>query len=96
MRDDHQNSITLFFNEGCQEDNEVNWNLPLRFDELEVEELQASVLEACGVVQGFQQFLTQEEWPHSPQELRTILFEERGVYVCFQGDHFHSLNSTSR
>jgi len=28
--------------------------------------------------------------------LRTILFEERGIDVYFQGDHFHSLNSTSR
>jgi len=28
--------------------------------------------------------------------LRTILFEERGIDVYFQGDHFHSLNSTSK
>jgi len=28
--------------------------------------------------------------------LRTILFEERGIDVYFKGDHFHSLNSTSR
>ena len=74
----------------------INWNLTPRFDEHEVDELQASELEPCGVVQGFEQFLTQEEWPHSPQELRTILFKERGINVYFQGNHFHPLNSTSR
>ena len=40
--------------------------------------------------------MTQEEWPHSPQELRTILFEEGGIDVYFQGTHFHPLNPTSR
>jgi len=42
----------LVFNEGFHEDNEVNWNLPPRFDEHEVEELHLSDLEPCGVVNG--------------------------------------------
>jgi len=74
----------------------VNCDLPLIFDELEIEELQVSDLELRGVVKGIKEFLSQEECPHSQQELRTILFKERGIDVYFQGDHFHSSISTSR
>ena len=51
--------------------------LPPGFDEHEVEELQVPDLEPCGLVEGFDQLLIQEECPHSQQELRTILFKER-------------------
>ena len=55
-----------------------------------------SDLELCGVVKGIEELLSQEECPHSQQELRTILFEERGIDAYFQGDYFHSPSSTLR
>ena len=85
----------LIFKEECHESHEVNCDLSLKFDELEIEELQVSHLEQCGVVEGIEELLCQEECPHLQQELRTILFEERGFDVYFQGCLFHSFNSTS-
>jgi len=73
----------------------VNWNLPLRFAEHEVEQLQVPNLEPYVVVEGFEKLMIQEECPYSKQELRIILFKERGFDVYFQGYHFHSFNSTS-
>ena len=73
----------------------MNCDLPPRFDELEIEELQLLHLEQCGVVAGIEEPLSQEECPHSQQELRTVLFEERAFDICFQGYYFHSFNSTS-
>jgi len=85
----------LIFKEECHENPEVNCNLLPRFDELEIGKLQVSDLEQCGVVEEIEELLSQEECPHSQQELRTILFEERGFDVYFQESHFHSFNSTS-
>ena len=73
----------------------MNCDPPPKFDELEIEELQVFDLEQCGVVEGIEELLSQEECPCLQQELRTILFEERGFDVYFQGYHFHSFNSTS-
>ena len=70
-------------------------NPPPKFDELEVEEPQASDLEPCEVVDEIEQLLCQEECPRLKQELRTVLFEERGFDVYFQGCVFHFFNSTS-
>ena len=71
----------LIFKRGCHEKHEANCDLPLRFDELEIEELQVPDLEQCGVVEGTEELLSQEECPHLQQELRTILLEERGFDV---------------
>ena len=73
----------------------ANCDLPPRFDELEIEELQVSGLEQFGVVEGIEEVLSQEECSHLQQELRTILFEERGFDVYIQGNHFDSFYSTS-
>ena len=70
-------------------------NPPPKFDELEVEEPQMSDFEPCEVIDEIEELLCQEEFPHLQQELRTILFEERGYDVHFQGCHFHSSSSTS-
>ena len=70
-------------------------NPPPKFDELEVEEPQVSDFEPCEVIDEIEELLCQEEFPHLQQELRTILFEERGYDVHFQGCHFHSSSSTS-
>ena len=51
----------LFFIRACHKNHEVNWNLPPRFDKLEVEELQVFDLEPCGVVQEFEPLLIQKE-----------------------------------
>jgi len=51
----------FFFIGACHENHEVNWNLPPRFDELEVEELQVLDLEPCGVVEEFEPPLIQKE-----------------------------------
>jgi len=85
----------LIVKERCDENHEVNCDLPPRFDELEIEECQVSELEECGVIGGIEELLSQEACPHSQQELRTILFKERGFDVYFQGYYFHSFNSTS-
>ena len=85
----------LIFKEGCHENHEVNCDPPPRFDELEIKELQVSDLEQCGVVEGIEELLSQEECPHLQQELGTILSEERGFDVYIQGYHFDSFNSTS-
>ena len=85
----------MIFKEGCHENDEVNCDLPLRFDKLEMEELQVSDLEQCRVADGIEELLSQEECPHFQQELRTIVLEERGFDVYFQGYHFHSFYSTS-
>ena len=42
----------LSFKEECHESHEENCNLPPKFYELEIEELQVSDLEQCGVVEG--------------------------------------------
>jgi len=55
----------LIFKEGCHENHEVNCDPPPRFDELEIEELQVSDLELCGVVKGIEELLSQEECPHA-------------------------------
>ena len=52
-------------------------------------------LEQCGVVEEIEEPLSQEECPHLQQELTTILSEEGGFDVYFQGYEFHSFNSTS-
>ena len=70
-------------------------DLPPKFDELEIDEHQVSDLEPCEVVDEIEGLLCQEECPHLQQELRTILFEERGFNVYFQGCLFHSFNLTS-
>ena len=70
-------------------------NPPPKFDELEVEEPQMSDFEPCEVIDEIEELLCQEEFPHLQQELRTILFEERGFDVYFQGCVFHFFNSTS-
>jgi len=75
----------------CHESQEVDWNLPPKFDE---QELQVFELEPSGVVEEFEPPLPQKESLHSQQELRTILFEERENDVYFQGVHFHSPDST--
>ena len=85
----------LIFNEESHESHNVNCDLPPKFDELEIEELQLSDLEQCWVVEGIKELLSQEECPHLKLEVRIILFEERGFDVYFQGCLFHSLNSTS-
>jgi len=54
-----------------------------------------SDLEPYEVVEVFEQLLIQEECPHSKQELRTIIFKEKGFDVYFQGCHFYPCNSTS-
>jgi len=71
----------------------VDWNLPPKFDEQE--ELELLELEPCGVVEEFERPLSQKECLHLQQELRTVLFEERGYDVYFHGDHIHSFNPTS-
>ena len=84
---------SLFLKGACHENQEVDWYLPPKFDEQE--ELQALELESCGVVEEFEPPLPQKECLHSQQELRTILFEERGLDVYFQRDHIHSFDPTS-
>jgi len=84
---------SLFSNGACDENQEVDWNLPPKFDEQE--ELQVLDLEPRGVVEEFEPHLSQKECLHSQQELTTILFEERGYDVYFQGDHIHSFKPTS-
>ena len=54
-----------------------------------------SDFEQCGVIEGIEELLNQEECPHLRQELRTILFKERGLDVYFQGYHLRSSKSTS-
>ena len=49
----------LIFKEECHESHEVNCDLSLKFDELEIEELQVSHLEQCGVVEGIEELLCQ-------------------------------------
>ena len=51
----------LIFKEDCHEIHKVNYDLPPTFDELEMEELQVSDLEQCGVVEGIEELLSQEE-----------------------------------
>ena len=85
----------LIFKEGCHENHVVNCDLTPRFDELEIKGLGVSDLEECGVVEGIKELLSKEECRHLQQELRTILFEQRGFDVYFQGYHFHSFKSTS-
>jgi len=68
----------LFFIGACHENHEVNCNLPPWFDELEVKELQVFDLEPCGVVEEFESFCL-----YLQQELRTILFTEKGSDVYF-------------
>ena len=82
----------LIFKEECHESHEVDCDLPPKFDELKIEELEVSDLEQCGVVDGTVELWSQEECPHSQQELRTILFEKRGFGVYFQWCLFHSIN----
>ena len=85
----------LIFKEGCHENHEVNCDLPPRLDEPEIGELQVSDLEQCGVVEEIEELLSQDECPHLQQELRIILFEERGFDVYFRRYHFRSFNLTS-
>ena len=85
----------MIFKEGCHEKPEANCDQPPRFDELGIEELQVPDLEQYAVVEGIEELLSQEECPHLQQELRTILFEERGFDVYIQGNHFDSFYSTS-
>ena len=85
----------LIFKEGCHEKHKANCELPPRFEELQIEELQVSDLEQCGLVEGIEELLSSEECRHLQQELRTILFEERGFDVYIQGNHFDSFYSTS-
>jgi len=54
----------LVFNKGCHEDHKVYWDQPLRFDELEVEEIEVSDLKSCWVPEGFEQRLIQEGCPN--------------------------------
>ena len=82
----------LILKEEHHESHEVNCGLPPKLDELEIEE---PLVEPCEVVDEIGEPLCQEENPHLQQELRTILFEERGYDVHFQGCHFHSSSSTS-
>ena len=73
----------------------MNCDIAPKSDELETEELQVPDLEQYGVVEEIEELLSQEEFLHSQQQLRTILFEERSFDVYFEGYHFHSFNSTS-
>jgi len=84
---------SLFSKGACHESQQVDWYFPPKFDGQE--ELQVLGLESYGVVEEFEPPLPQKECLHSQQELRTILFEERGFDVYFQGDHIHSFNPTS-
>ena len=54
----------LIFKEECHESHEVNCDLPPKFDELEIEELQMSDLEQCGVVDKIEELLCRVEYPH--------------------------------
>ena len=81
----------LILKEEHHESHEVNCGLPPKLDELEIEE---PLVEPCEVVDEIGEPLCQEENPHLQQELRTILFEERGYDVYFQGCQFHSSYST--
>ena len=83
------------FNEECQEDDGVDRNEAPRVEEHESEEIEVPELKPCGMVEGFKHLSIHEECPHSQQELRTILFEERGFDVYFEGLHSHSSKSTS-
>ena len=85
----------MIFKEGCHENHGVNCDPPPRFDELEIEALQVSDLEQCGVAEGIEELVSQEECPHLQQELRTILSEERGFELYIQGHHFDFFKSTS-
>ena len=54
---------SLFLNGACYENQEVDWNLPPKFDEQE--ELQVLELEPCGIVEKFEPPLPQKERFHS-------------------------------
>ena len=73
----------------------MNCDVRLKFDQLEIEELEVSDFEQCGVIEGIEELLSQEECPHLQQELRTILSEERGFELYIQGHHFDFFKSTS-
>ena len=74
----------LFFKEESHERLEVNCDLPPKFDELENEELQVSDFEQCGVFEGIEELLSQEECPHLQQESRNTLAKKEGLmYISY-------------
>jgi len=85
---------SLFSNGARHENQELDWTLPLKFDEQEDDKLQVSELQPCNVVEELEPPSPQKECPNSQQELRTILFKERGNDVYSLGVHFHLFNST--
>jgi len=85
---------SLFSNGARHENQELDWTLPLKFDEQEDDKLQVSELQPCNVVEELEPPSPQKECPNSQQELRTILFKERGNDVYSLGVHFHLCNST--
>ena len=48
----------LIFKGGCHENHEVKCDPPPRFDELEIEELQVSNLDQCGVIEGIEELFS--------------------------------------
>ena len=73
----------MIFKEGCHEKHEANCDLPPRFDELEIEEVQVPDLEQCAVVGGTEELLCHEECPHFATRIEDNPFPRKRVRCIY-------------